>query len=226
MAFAIETFQNADLSHGWQPGNDAKAHVLFKALGHPQIAEAGRFLAQEIVTGGPVAIVDLLGSAQTFQAFYDISGANIQGYYVQRVEDLNRTMLGRKAAPLTELIDANVRIVFVAAFDSERLLKNIRHLLPANARVLSFDNCRLPQDMLTNKSNYLDPLNFATNFGLLRDRTAQGASLHTRITTANYWGSHGAEAPRLWLCLFDEGGKELADELEANGYVKYTGVSV
>ncbi len=92
-------------------------------------------------------------------------------------------------------------------------MPSIEHVFPTGARIATLDEIRLPDDMLTNKANYLDPMNFATNFALLRDRKgANGADgLHTRVASANYWALHGAERPELWLCLFDETGEQLAE---------------
>src|SRR3546814_20852224 len=61
--------------------------------------------------------------------------------------------------------------------------------------------------MLTNKRNYLDSLNFATNLVLFRD----GQGPHTRLATANYWSAYGAKAPTAWCCLMDEDGGTLAE---------------
>ena len=41
MTLQIETFKNADLSHGWRPGNNAGGATLFKALRHPLTAPKG-----------------------------------------------------------------------------------------------------------------------------------------------------------------------------------------
>src|SRR5439155_13923053 len=77
---------------------------------------------------------------------------------------------------------------------------------PAGAEIASFDAMRLPDEFLTNRRNYLDPLNFATNFAFFRD--ADG--LHTRLVTANYWAGYGARAVALALILFDAGVDVLA----------------
>lgn len=217
MALAIETFRNADLSQGWRPGNNAGGLTLFKALGHPKIASKARALARELAASGPVALLDphaAQGAAACFHAFYDLSRATLEGYYVQRAEDLGASFLGHEPRPLSELPRSSARTVLIASFDSERWLRGLEHLLPHGARILSFDALRLPEAMLTNKREYLDPLNFATNFALLRDRDGADGGLHMRVTTANYWSLHGAAEPALWLCLFDEKGNVLAEWTE------------
>jgi hypothetical protein len=107
---------------------------------------------------------------------------------------------------VTELASAGADIVFVAAFDAGRLIQQIGHLT-GEARVVSLDALRLPDDMLTNLRQYLHPLNFATNFAFLRDAGGH----HTTIATANYWHGHGARNVELWLCLFDGDGEVLAE---------------
>ena len=72
--------------------------------------------------------------------------------------------------------------------------------------LLTLDDVRLPESLLTSRSRYLDKLNFATNFAFFRD--ADG--LHTRLVSANYWASYGASNVRLWLRLFDADGAVLA----------------
>src|SRR3546814_10963698 len=61
--------------------------------------------------------------------------------------------------------------------------------------------------MLTNRRNYLDSLNVATNLVLFRE----GGGHHTRLATANYWSGYGAKAPVAWCCLMDEAGRPLAE---------------
>ena len=213
MALQIETFKNADLSHGWRPGNNAGGATLFKALGHPLTAPKGKALIADLAGAGPVAIYDPLGTVSDFHAYYDLSRLKIAGYYVQRVEDLGGAFLGHDAQPVSAIAASGAKAVLVLTFDAQKTLPSIAHVFPKGARIATLDDIRLPDDMLTNKANYLDPMNFATNFALLRDRKgANGADgLHTRVASANYWALHGAEQPELWLCLFDEKGAELAE---------------
>ena len=80
------------------------------------------------------------------------------------------------------------------------------HLLPDGAEVVTLDEAKLPDALLTNRARYLDKLNFATNFAFFRD--ADGLS--TRLVSANYWSGYGGGAIRLWLRLFDAAGGVLA----------------
>jgi hypothetical protein len=96
--------------------------------------------------------------------------------------------------------------VLIAAFDAGRIASRIAHLLPKSAELVSLDEVKLPDALLTNRARYLDKLNFATNFAFFRD--ANGLS--TRLVSANYWSGYGGGAIRLWLRLFDATGRVLA----------------
>ena len=207
MALAIETFKNADLAHGWRPGNNAGGATLFKALGHPLTAPKAHALIEDLAKAGPVAIYDPTNAIGNFHAYYDLSRLDVAGYYVQRVEDLSAAFLGHEAKPVSELAASGAKAVLVLLFDADKVLAPMRHLFPKAARIATLDEMRLPDDMLTNRSNYLDPMNFATNFALMRETDG----IHTRVGSANYWSLHGAENPELWLCLFGEDGEELAE---------------
>jgi hypothetical protein len=205
MSINIETFSNA------KGGNS-----FFKALGHPLAVAKAKALMDRLASG-TVAIYDPLGMAQGFAEFHDLGALQIAGVFVQRLEDLDKTILGHATQPITQLPDLTVNTLFVTAFDARRLIDHIRHLVPAGAEIVSLDELRLPDDMLTNRRRYLDPLNFATNFGFLRD----AGGWHTRIVTADYWSGWGApKPPKVWFCLFDQQGTVLAqwqDELPAPG---------
>ena len=109
----------------------------------------------------------------------------IAGAYVHEVARIGSAVLGRAARPVTELARCRARAVFVAAFDAERVLAQVRPYLPDGAAIFTLDAMRIPADRLTNSRSYLDPLNFATNYAFFRD----AGSLHTRLVTANYWSA-------------------------------------
>lgn len=213
MALNLETFSNADLKGGWRPGNNAGGHSLFKALGHPLAARLGEALFENCAQNGPLAIYDPRGAAGAFDALFGISRCGIENIYVQRVEDQDTEILGHRARLLTGLPESRAKTLLVLAFDAARLIKDLQPLLPEGMKVRSLDEMRIGDDMLSNRSNYTDPLNFATNFALLRDEAER--RLHTTITTLNYWAMHGAGNAGLWLCLFDGGGRVLAQWQEA-----------
>ena len=195
MALKIETFSSL------KGGNS-----FFKAVTHPQTAAQAAGLVGRLGAARAVAIYDPLGFATGFAALRDLSGVKITGVYVQAVTDLGQERLGHPTKPVTELAGSGADLVFVTAFDAERLIQQIAHLLPADAEIVSLDALRLDQSLLTNPRNYLDPLNFATNFAFFRDR--DGA--HTRLVTANYWSNYGGQQTSLALTLFDAGGQVLA----------------
>ena len=209
---AIETFKNADLAHGWRPGNNAGGATLFKALGHPLAAPLGHKLMDELASAGPVAVFDPTNAVGNFHAYYDLTRLNVVGTYVQRVEDLGGKVMDKPVQPLSALASSGAKAVLVLLFDAEKVIAPFLHLFPEGARIVSLDAMRIPDDMLTNPKNYLDPMNFATNFALMREQAGANGKdgLHTRVQSANYWGLHGAANAELWLCLFGEDGSELA----------------
>lgn len=196
MALKIETFSNA------KGGNS-----FFKALGHPLTAARAASLYARLRAADRVAVYDPLGMAEGLHEFYALDDVCVTAVFVQRVEDIGKTVLGHTAQAVTQLPQCSANIVLVAAFDAERLLLQIRHLVPIGVELVSLDVLRLPDEMLTNPRNYLDRLNFATNFGFFRD----GAGRHSRIVTCDYWSGLGAKTPpRIWCCLFDQSGAVLA----------------
>jgi hypothetical protein len=201
MPLKIDTFSNI------KGGNS-----LYKALVHPLAAEKAKALINTVAAAGPVAIYDPRDTLANMAELYDIGAWDIKHIYVQRIESLfsdngGRSVLGRMTQPVTELHACNATTLFVAAFDTERMLMQIRHLIPRGVNIVTLDDMRLPDEMLTNPRNYLDTLNFATNFALFRDAGGQ----HTTVASCNYWHGYGAKVPVvLWLSLFGQHGKILA----------------
>jgi hypothetical protein len=195
MSIAIETFSNA-----------TGGTSFFKAAGHPMVAAKARTLTADLAGSASVAVYDPLGFANAFAALHDCSRLSIAGAFVQDVSKIGKPVLGRPAAPVTDLAGSDAEALLIVAFDADRLEQQIRHLIPSGMRVVSLDAMRLDDGMLTNRRHYLDPLNFATNFAFFRDAGGQ----HTRLVTANYWAGYGAKDSAIWFTLLDEAGRELA----------------
>ena len=195
MALHFETFSNVQ-------GGD----TFFKAIGHPLVARKIPDLLARL-REGPVAIYDPLGFAVNLGEIYDLSDLNVEGVFVQDLAEIGRSVLGQPTRPVTELNACTAGVVFVAAFDADRLIGQIGHLLPADADVASLDVVRLPDDMLTVPRNYLHPMNYGTNFAFFRESNGH----HTRLVTANYWSGYGAKAPEAWCCLMDGNGAPMAE---------------
>ncbi len=205
MTLRIATFSNVT-------GGDS----FFKAAGHPLAAPKAVALLARLADAGPVAVYDPYGLAEPFAELHDLSRVAVGGVYVQDVTAVGRRVLGHAARPVTELPASGAALVFVVAFDSQRLENHIAHLVPAGVPVVSLDGMRIPEDMLTDHAHYLSRFNWATNFGWLRDEQPPGgAGRHTRIVTANYWTGYGARAPRLWARLMDADGAPLAEWTDA-----------
>jgi hypothetical protein len=186
---------------------DARAggNVLYKALAHPLAAEAISRLYTKLAAAGPVAIVDPENYAAALLALHPDAPA-IEGVYVQDVQAVGSVRAGHVARPLDDLPEARAASVLIAAFDAGRLRGWVQPLLPAGATLVTLDEAKLPEALLTNPRRYLDRLNFATNYAFFRE--ANGLS--TRLVTANYWATYGAQKVRLWLRLFDGAGQPLA----------------
>ncbi len=195
MALRIETFSN-------QSGGAS----LFKAVSHPLAAAPAAALIEQLRGAGPVAVYDPFGFAATVAEIHSFAGIALAGVYVQKIEQLDRTVLGNRVQPVTEIATSGARIVLVAAFDAERPVAQIRHLLPPGADIVSLDALRLPEAMIADPARYLEPINFATNFAFFRDAAGQ----HTRIVSANYWHGYGARGARYWARLFGGDGAVLA----------------
>ena len=210
MALPLETFTPLKPGSIVRPGGNAGGMTLFKALGHPVAARRARALVARLAASGPVAIVDAHGQATPFAALYPLSGIGLAGVYVQRADEIGSEVLGHKARAISDLREGAPGTILIASFDASRLVAAVRALVGPGPEILSLDETRLPAEMVSVAANYLDPLNFATNFALFRDRDG----LHTRVVGANYWGSYGAKAPRLFLGLYDEAGETLVEWFE------------
>lgn len=202
----INTFNNADHTRGWRPGNNSGGTSLFKALGHPAVAEQGRAWRAGLERAGRIAIYDPLGDVHTVNALYNLQGLSPIAYYVQQVEHLDREFSGLPAQ-LISSIEAGFDTLLMTAFDDgDKLQGHLAHVLEDGIRLETLDALRLPDSRTTVKHTYLDPKNFATNYALLRD----GEGLHTRVVTANYW-TVGDRSPALWCRLMGEDGVLLAE---------------
>ena len=194
---------------------DARAggNVIYKALAHPLAAEAVKRLYAGF--DAPVALYDPDHIAEALLALYP-APPQVRALFVHDVTEVGQTRGGLTARALSELPDSGVQTVLIAAFDAARIAARIAHLLPPDPLVLTLDEARLPEALISVPGRYLDRLNFATNFAFFRDE----AGLSTRLVSANYWASYGAGPIRLWLRLFGAGGQELAtweQELPSGG---------
>ena len=183
---------------------------LYKALAHPVAAEAVARLYAELRLGGPVWLFDPDDLATALLVMHPDAPA-IEGVFVQAVTAVGTERCGCVARPITDLPHCRVGVLLIAAYDAAPIRQRLARLLPAGARVVSLDDVRLPESLLTNPRRVLDPLNYATNYAFFRDQDG----LSTRLVTANYWAGYGAGAVRLWLRLFGADGGVLASWEEA-----------
>ncbi len=154
----IETFNNS------RGGN-----AFFKAVTHPLAARAAPALLRRLGSG-KLAIYDIDGQADALAELYDFSHVDLAGCFVQDVNAIGKAVLGRAAQPVTELEASGAGVVFLVAFDAGRAIAQIRHLIPANADIVSLDALRLSDAIVPTARRYVDPLNFATNFVFFREQ--------------------------------------------------------
>ncbi|MBS29187.1 MAG: hypothetical protein CL566_09750 [Alphaproteobacteria bacterium] len=201
MALDINTFSNVK---GGFP--------FFKAAGHPAVAPNVRALLDRLSNADSLAVYDPFGFAAALSELYPFDALPITGMFVQDLSALGNQVLGHNTQPVTYLGAAPASHLLVVAFDSDKVVRDIAHLIPEGAEVITLDALRLPENRLTNHRRYLDPLNFATNFAFFRDAPdGRGGRLHTRVATANYWHRYGGANVTLWLSLIDEQGEVVAE---------------
>jgi hypothetical protein len=194
MPLNIETFSNA-----------VGGNAFYKAITHPLAAEPARALVMKLKAGGPVAIYDPHNLLAAFDALFPLDRTEIAGIFVQDVSQIGRKFRGYDTQPVTELSRCGAGSVLIAGFDAGAATAHLRSLVNG-ASVLSFDELRLPDDMLSDRSRYLSNLNFATNFAFFRDADGH----HTRLVTINYWSGYGGKGGYIWFSLFDEAGHAIA----------------
>ncbi len=181
-------------------------------MGHPAAAPKVRDLLTRLAGRGSVAVYDPTGFATAFAEIYPLADLDIAHVYVQDLAALGQQILGRATQPVTDLAAAEVPSLLVVAFDADKIVRDIAHLVPPGTEIATLDEVRLDENRLTNPRRYLDPLNFATNFAWFRDAPdSRGGHLHTRVATANYWHRYGAHDVTLWLTLLDETGAPVAE---------------
>jgi hypothetical protein len=182
---------------------DARAggNVIYKALAHPLAAEAIERLYAAM--DAPVAIYDPDALAEALLALYP---RDVDFLFTHDTSRVGQRVAGLCALPLPELPKSGARTVLIATFDARRARARIEALPPPGARIVTLDEARLPDAMLSVPGRYLDKLNFATNFAFFRDDDRMA----TRLVSANYWSNYGASAARLWLRLFNDDGAVLA----------------
>ena len=201
MALNINTFSNIT---GGLP--------FFKAIGHPDASNKIKTIMSELGKDCPIAVYDPHGHATTFSEIYELSLLNIVGVFVQDIKDIDKKTLGKTTKPITELHSVEYDVLFIVAFDTKKLKKDIFNLVPQGKKIVTLDEARIKNEYLSHKSKYLDPLNFATNLAWFRDeKDENNKALHTRLTTANYWNRYGANDVTLSFILFDQSGSIIAN---------------
>ena len=195
MTLNIQTFSNI---HG--------GSAFFKAVGHPLAMPKANALIARLAKSGSVDIYDPFAQASSFAEFYNMGNIEIGHVYVQDLSHLDKTVLDRRTKPISELTATSARTLLVAAFDADRAIAQIKHLIPTDMTVVSLDELRLDDELIARPGPYLHALNFATNMAFFRDADGN----HTRLSTVNYWSAFGAQNIKILFCLFGDDGSILA----------------
>ncbi|NVN02246.1 MULTISPECIES: hypothetical protein [Asaia] len=182
-------------------------NILYKALAHPVASEALRRLETTLAEGGAFAVYDPANWLRTLVALYPGLKPNA-GVYTHDSEQVGQPDgLGGTKHALTDLSAGDATTVLALSFEHEKMLSRLARVTHSNQQVLSLEPAKLPDWMLSNPRNYLDKLNFATNFAFFRE----DSRLSTRLVTANYWCNYDAVDVRYWMRLYDENGVILAE---------------
>ncbi len=188
-------------------------NAFFKACTHPLVVSPVKAFIKQLEEFELVAFYDPFNNLPAFASLHNLDKVNISNIYVQQVADIGKDILGQATLPIDEIINHKPQALVVFAFDAQIQISNIKHLISESCVILTLDNIKIPAQYLTDSSNYLNQLNFATNFGFLRDENG----LSTRITIANYWGIYGAQDAQLCCWLFDKNGNEIAQWQQSLG---------
>jgi len=188
-------------------------NAFFKACTHPLAVDSINAFIKQLESFDSVAFYDPFNNAPAFGSIHNLSKVKISNIYVQQVADIGKDVLNISTKPVDQINAENPKVVVVVAFDATIQISNIRHLLPEDCTILTLDSIKIPAQYLTKPDNYLNQLNFATNFGFLRDE----AGLHARISIGNYWGSYGAKDVEMCCWLFDANGKKIANWQQSMG---------
>ena len=141
MALTIETYSNVE------GGNS-----FYKAISHPHTAQKMSNLIRRLKEAGSVAIYDPLNLYSGFAEFYNLSEINITESFVRDTKKIGSYLAGCRAKPITDFSQSSPNTLFISTFDSKKFKEQTKHLIASNLEIVSFDDCRLEDSLLTNKS--------------------------------------------------------------------------
>ncbi len=172
---------------------------FFKALGHLEIQAKLQELIKKLSSGKKIAIYDPENRADEFFDLTGLSPKLFTDIFAQKLE------LAESKKLVSTLPNADIEILLILAFDAKRYHDHIKHLLKASWQVWTLDEIRLPDEMIAKKDQYLNPLNWATNFVWFKECDG----IHTKLVTANYWVKYGGKDVVSYMYLLDSEGKLL-----------------
>ena len=165
-------------------------------------------LYARLAGAGPVALFDPEDVAGALAVMHpDLPP--LEGLYVQDVQAIGRVRAGscRAAADRPAAVDCARPCWSRRSTPSASSTASATSCPPA-AEIVTLDDARIPEAMLTNPRRYLDRLNFATNYAFFREAARPVHPPRHR----ELLGRATARAQvRLWLRLFDAAGAVLAE---------------
>ncbi|UYH51861.1 hypothetical protein N5W20_03095 [Candidatus Kirkpatrickella diaphorinae] len=182
-------------------------NVFYKAIAHPLAASRIEKLASDLGGDARLAVYDPDHEASNFFALYPAFQPTY-GFFTHRSEEVGKDDgRGGVMQPVVEIAQSDATHILALSFDDAKTRSRLSRVTRGDQQIITLGGARLPEAMLSNKRNYLDKLNFATNFAFFRDDD----QLSTRLVAANYWGHYGATNVRYWSRLYDGVGRVIAE---------------
>lgn len=182
-------------------------NVFYKAIAHPLAASLIQKIGADLGSAARLAVYDPDHEASNFLALYPALHPDC-GFFTHQSEEVGKDDgRGGVLQPLFEIGQSDATHILALSFDDAKTRSRLSRVAREDQLIITLGAARLPEAMLSNRQNYLDKLNFATNFAFFRD----DYQLSTRLVAANYWGHYGATNVRYWFRLYDGVGRVIAE---------------
>lgn len=179
-------------------------NILYKALSHP-LAVGPLLALEKDLSGRKIAFYDPDHYLPTLTGLYPgLVPSVLLTHDTEQVGQ--KDGYGGIKTALVNLPGCGVDAVLALSFEKAKMQARLGDFL-GDHPLYTLEEARLPESFLPVRRPYLDKLNFATNFAFFRDDDR----FSTRLVTANYWSSYGADLLRYWFRLFDEKGRILVE---------------
>ena len=178
---------------------------FFKALGHVECQKTLQELVRQIKSHN----LEVYDPEDRLEEFLDITKVNVEEFgeiYIQKLEYINKKYDGRSVKLISEITNSKNHYLLILAFDAHKYHDHIRHLIHSNVKILTLDGIKIPEHMILIKDQYLNRLNWTTNFVWFKEQDG----VHTKMVSANCWVKYGSKNVMAYLYLLDHDGNILA----------------